>query len=494
MRGTVTSTVGSPRAVGASPSVQRAWHNLAGSVTIPTSADGPSFSPRPTTLSWSEHLIVRFRRLFRRIRPWLLDGSLALLAVIMVAAGTYSILGLATPARVTSMPPLPRTWPDTLQLGMSGGVNSAASMRTTARFGMRYQYLAGGVNTGGGWATWAPNGTFVDNYIRESADYSMLPVFTYYQLTQSAPGRGSGANEASALQQNIATPDTMRAYFEDLRLFFLRAGAFPNQTVVLHVEPDLWGFLHQRAQNDDARTVRVLVAGSGMPLLADLPDDLTGFARAILRMRDQAAPNVLLGYHVSAWATGADPFFQNSWDRTIDRFGARSATFYHSLGTPFDLAFSENSDRDSGFKASIYRDRGRSWWDDQDFARHARFLARFVDGTGLRIVLWQIPYGNTRMRALNNTWNHFQDNRVEWMLDQPRGPHLQQYLDAGVIALLFGRGADGATDASDANGDGITDPAPINGNNRPSLNADDDGGYFRERAAAYYAQGALRLP
>ena len=126
----------------------------------------------------------------------------------------------------------------------------------------------------------------------------------------------------------------------------------------------------------------------------------------------------------------------------------------------------------------------------RDCARHARFLARFVDRTGLRIVLWQIPYGNTRMRALNNTWNHFQDNRVECLLDQPRGPHLQQYLDAGVIALLFGRGAD----ASDASGDGVTDPAPINGNDRSSLNADDDGGYFRERAAAYYAEGALRLP
>ena len=432
--------------------------------------------------------------MFRRIRPWLLDGSLALLALIMVAAGTYAVLGLATPARVTRMPPLPSRWPTALHLGMAGGTDSAASMAATAPFAFRYQYLAGGVNTGSGWANWAPDGSFVVAYIRESAARGMLPVFTYYQLTQSAPGRGSGANEPAALQMNIADAETMRAYFEDLRLFFLRAGAFPNQTVVLHVEPDLWGFLHQRAQADDARSVRVLVGSVGMPLLADLPDDLSGFARAVVRMRDQAAPNVALAYHVSAWATGTDPFYQNSWDRTIDRLGARSASFYESLGVEFDLAFTDLSDRDAAFKASIYRDRGRSWWDDRDFARHARFLSRFVDRTGLRIVLWQIPYGNTRMRALNNTWNHFQDNRVEWLLDQPRGPHLQQYLDAGVIALLFGRGADGATDATDASGDGITDPAPINGNTLPSLNADDDGGYFRERAAAYYAQGPLRLP
>ncbi|MDE3094366.1 MAG: hypothetical protein KGK07_00005, partial [Chloroflexota bacterium] len=59
---------------------------------------------------------------------------------------------------------------------------------------------------------------------------------------------------------------------------------------------------------------------------------------------------------------------------------------------------------------------------------------------------------------------------------------------------LFGRGADGATCACDAAGDGITNPAPINGNTGVSLSADDDGGFFRQKAAAYYAAGAMRLP
>ena len=34
---------------------------------------------------------------------------------------------------------------------------------------------------------------------------------------------------------------------------FQQAAAFPGQTIVLHVEPDLWGFLQQRAREDDAR-------------------------------------------------------------------------------------------------------------------------------------------------------------------------------------------------------------------------------------------------
>jgi hypothetical protein len=62
-----------------------------------------------------------------------------------------------------------------------------------------------------------------------------------------------------------------------------------------------------------------------------------------------------------------------------------------------------------------------------------------------------------------------------------------------VIGFIFGRGADGPTCACDANGDGVTNPAPINGNTGVSLSADDDGGFFRQKAAAYYQAGAMPL-
>jgi hypothetical protein len=99
--------------------------------------------------------------------------------------------------------------------------------------------------------------------------------------------------------------------------------------------------------------------------------------------------------------------------------------------------------------------------------------------------MWQIPLGNTLMRAMNNTWGHFQDNRVQTLIGQRKRTWLKRYRAAGVIALLFGGGADGTTCACDARGDGRTNPAPINGNRRRSLNADDDGGYFKARARAY---------
>jgi hypothetical protein len=98
------------------------------------------------------------------------------------------------------------------------------------------------------------------------------------------------------------------------------------------------------------------------------------------------------------------------------------------------------------------------------------------------------------MRAMNNTWNHYQDNRPEWLLDDPTRQHLTDYINAGVVAFLFGRGAGGTTCPCDANNDGITNPAPINGNTLMSLSADDDGGFFTQKAQLYYTTGAMPLP
>jgi hypothetical protein len=397
----------------------------------------------------------------------------------------------ASPAS-SALPRTPGGWPEILHLGMSDGLGSAAGVRATADFGFRYQYLAGGVNTGNGWIGWSPSGGFVAEYVRESIQHGLIPVFSYYMLVQSAPGNSEP--EARGVYTNLQNAATMTAYYQDLRRFFQAAGAFPDTLIVLHVEPDLWGFMQQRARADDARTVMVPVAATGVPELVGLSDDLAGFAAAARVLRDRYAPNVHLAYHVSVWGTGNDIVHTNPPDATVDALAARAAAFYRSLQTPFDLTFAEFSDRDAAFKEHVYGDRGRSWWDAEDFRRNTRFLREFVRSAALRVVMWQIPYGNTRMRSMNNTRNHYQDNRVEWLLDDPGRGHLAEYLEAGVIAFLFGRGADGATCACDGAADGITNPEPINGNDRWATRADDDGGFFREQASRYYSEGALSLP
>jgi len=88
----------------------------------------------------------------------------------------------------------PAGWPTTVQLGMADGAGGAATMKATAPFGFRYQYLAGGVNTGSGWSTWNPDGSFVSLYVRESVAARIVPV---------APPGGVFVTEPCAAQLSL---------------------------------------------------------------------------------------------------------------------------------------------------------------------------------------------------------------------------------------------------------------------------------------------------
>jgi len=388
------------------------------------------------------------------------------------------------------LPALPAGWPTTLQLGMSDAPGGAAAMKATTDFGFRYQYLSGGVNTGSGWATWNSGGAFASYYIQDSVANNITPVFTYYQIRQSAPGNGQA--ESTGVLNNLQNTATMTAYWNDLKLFFQKAGAFPSTMVVLQVEPDMWGYVQQAAAGDDASTVPAQVASSGLPELTGLPNTMVGFAQALVRLRNQYAPNVKLGYHLSYWGTGTDPVYSKPSLSTIDALATRSAAFYGSLKTAFDVSFAEFSDRDAGFYQYVYGNPN-AWWSADDFARNVEYLGKFSSLSQTRIVMWQVPLGNTKMLAENNTWGHYQDNRPEWLLGDPGRVNLSAYENAGVVAFLFGGGAAGTTCACDGQGDGVTNPAAINGNTGVSLSADDDGGYFRAHAKAYYAAGPMLL-
>jgi hypothetical protein len=416
------------------------------------------------------------------------------------------LLMLATPAHA-QLGPLPSGWPARVELGMADAPGGAAAMKATAPFAFRYQYLSAGVNTGYGWSTWNPNGDFARFYIEDSVANGIIPVFTYYNLLQSLPS--TGATEGDRNLSNLNNAGTMTAYYNDVKLFLQKAGAFPNQKVVLHVEPDLWGYIEQRG-NDSAAAVTAQVSETGLSELAGLPSNAAGFAQAIVRLRDRYAPNVVLGYHVSVWGTSNDIVLSNPRDAIIDALASRAASFYKSLNANFDIAFAEFSDRDSAFYQFVYGDNGAHWFDAGDFTRLARFLKGFSTGASRRIVMWQIPLGNMKMRAQNNTAGHYQDNRTEWFFDEAARTHLTAYRDAGVVAFLFGGGASDTSCACDAKNDGVTNPAAINGNNIVSqagtgdptfanntlttrYAADDDGGYFRWRAWRYYQDGTMPL-
>lgn len=315
---------------------------------------------------------------------------------------------------------IPGGWPHHLALGLTDPPGDAQALVQHAPLDLRYQYLTGGVNTGNGWSTWNPGGTFASRYVRESIAAHVIPVLTYYQMLKSLPAIGS--DELHQDISNMRNRATMRAYWADYELLLRRvAQAAGNQSVVIHVEPDLWGYLEQAQATKLAR----------------------GFAHKLIALRDKLAPHVLLAWHLSVWGTKEDPTHSKPPLAHMRALGAQSAAFYRSLKAHFDLVFNDVTDRDAGFYRVIYGNPHTAWA-AADFQRHDVYIGAFTRATHTPVVLWQLPLGNT---SLTDTWGHFRDNRLQWWLDDPTGAHLRASRDAGVIGLLFGGGATGTTSA-----------------------------------------------
>jgi hypothetical protein len=305
-----------------------------------------------------------------------------------------------------ALPALPHGWPKTLTIGLSESPDRHAPVR----LGARYQYLANG------WWTWNPNGTFASLYVQDSWAHGELPVLTYYVVLQSGQPQG---DESATDLAHLRDPQLMAAYWNDVRLLFQRVRG--KKPVVVHVEPDLWGYLEQ----------------------ANATALASSFAKRWIALRNQLAPNVLLAYHMSGWGTKHDIVYEDPTDATVRAYAAQSAAFYNALHARFDLSFEDFSDRDAGFYEQ-QQGNAKTWFAPADFHRHLLYGATFVQKTRLRMVAWQIPLGNT---FLDDTWSRYRDNRVQWLLGPGSRAHLQAYVKAGYVGFLFGGGADGTTSA-----------------------------------------------
>lgn len=389
------------------------------------------------------------------------------------------LIGALQPARAASqkLTDVAAKLKSTFMLGVSSSPGDTWIGDTAAqgaKWDARYQYLAGGVNTGSGWSTWnSPAGEFVTLYLNASATMNCIPVLTYYQMQQSKPGAGMAEDQSIAT--NCANNATMFDWFDDFKLAMQKCGAF-GKPVIFHVEPDMWGYMFNGA--DPAANYVVKVKSSGHPD-ATLNDTAGDFGKTIVAMRDKYAPNVLLAWHASKWGSPDT---------------AKEAAFIQACGN-WDLIFCDPSDRDSGFKIYYgYMPTG-AWWADADFTAFRDWNADLYTRTGLPLIAWQIPMGNTYIKSCDNTPGHFMDNRPEYFLESyPTNTHISEWAAKGFIGLLFGGGATNCTDVRDTKGDGITNPAAISGNHdETALYSDDDGGYMRLRGGNYYTQGALAL-
>lgn len=383
---------------------------------------------------------------------------------------------------VTALP-IPAGLPGRVAFGTNGDVSNSSSFIQQSDY--QYQYLAGDIFSNG-WETWeSPSGEFARRFLTKVDQMGKVPVFTYYNIV---PAKNRYEDPGFT---NLEDAEVMHKYFDDWKFLLQICNSF-GKPVIIHYEPDLFGYMEMYKSNAAKSVIKV--AASNQADVQGYTNDARGLAQAIVSMRNKFAPNVILGWHASQWATGADLI---KGKKNPEQVAAETASYYKSLSANFDLIFSEFADRDEGYTQLVTKTTTAMWATSasaangnlSDFDRFQRFLKKLNAVTGQKIILWQIPIGNTLTQTCNNTDGHYKDNIAEYFLkpviDNGDVTKISQYKQAGVIAFLFGQGISNCTSYMDSKKDGIT-----GGNNET---ADDDGGFLRKGVKAYYQVGPVAV-
>jgi len=300
-----------------------------------------------------------------------------------------------------------------------------------APFDARYLYLAGGIrnagtcasscssacgNWWGCWQDWSqPPGQYALALLQKAAGATwqgaarpQIPVFTYYEILQS-----SNASEGDGEVAAINDAAFLTRYLDDWRFLLQKVG---TSQAMLHIEPDFWAYV--RNVNSNPHAVPAPVAVANPTDCGAHENSAAGLARCMIAMARKYAPNATVGLHASDWLIG------------MNGDGAATGAFMVALGAgDGDFVFTDPSDRDAGYYSSIGQNR---WWDDAAAANYLAWSKAVADTVGKPTLMWQIPLGNM---AQNNTVNHWQDNRVDYLF-----AHLADVVKSGIVGLLFGAG------------------------------------------------------
>jgi hypothetical protein len=246
-------------------------------------------------------------------------------------------------------------------------------------------------------------------------------MFTYYGFLRTS-GDVEGSAEVAAMNDTTV----VRRHMDDYRLMLQKIG---NERAMVHLEPDLWGFV--RAANKDPRAVPAQVRNGNRTDCATHEDSAAGFSRCMIDMVRKYAPNATVALHASPWN------FRTPGD------AQEISKFMLALGAEkTDYIVTDPADRDAGYK-QVVLGQNWHWWTKEDGDAYLDWSKQLSGFLGKPGVLWQIPLGNM---SLNDTYQRYRDNKLDYFFS-----NLDRVAASKVVGLMFGAG-DSATTHPDSDG------------------------------------------
>lgn len=337
------------------------------------------------------------------------------------------------------------------------------SIATQAPFDLRYLYISGGVFDGnqpcqscatgctaggqscassnpngcGWWGCWQydqnPPGQYMRDFVSKAKANGEIPMVTYYQVLQA-----SGASEGSGEVKATDDQAFMTRYFADFRFLLQQIG---QNVVLVHIEPDFWGYAEQ--MNSDPHKIPAAVASANPTDCSNQENSIAGMGKCMISMVRKYAPKAKVGLHASGWGTNIDVLQNKNAGLNVKSEADKLGTFLTACGEDkADFVVVETSDRDAGYYQSIGQNR---WWDATnktlpDFAQAIGWAKDVAEKVGKPLIWWQIPVGNM---SEPNTNQHWKDNRVAYFFS-----HTSQLAAAHSVGMAFGAGASTQTTPS----------------------------------------------
>lgn len=324
--------------------------------------------------------------------------------------------------------------------GTNSGNDDAYNLGVT--LDLHYHYLVG-ISTEGGWPTWNSNPDYAGKRIGEAVNHDVVPMLTYYGMAAHGDGNLGVLTDAAF----------MKTYFEDLSQMLDTIKA-ANVPVVVHHEPDFWGYLQQQTVRDgippESRTV--LVSAFAAKECAAEPDTVVGLAHCIYSAVRSRAPNALIGFHASAFSTNMDVDHNRDPKFDVAAEAAKTVAFFKKLGFDrADYVATDVSDRDAGCyeanhlpmcactKTTTYK-CDDFYWDETNqtlpsFAQHFKWAKALTSGLALPLIWWQIPFGDPASSPGGQV-GAWRDNRVHYFF-----AHVDELVAAGGVGAVWGTGA-----------------------------------------------------